>query len=133
MAKVSVTELAQLGKCERQVYYDHIYGAEHEKVRAAAEQGREAHLVFAERLSGKTDRRCFVASCVFGADAWQTEALRDWRDECLLSAPGGRTLVRLYYALSPQLVPYLEKSAWLRRSTAKILESWLRGWKKIDS
>ena len=126
MAKVSVTELAKLGKCERQAYYDHLYGAEHEKVLAAAEQGREEHLRFAERLSGKTDRRCFIASCVFGPDAWQTEALREWRDARLLAIPGGRQLVKLYYALSPQLVPYLEDCAWLRRSTAKLLESWLR-------
>ena len=57
MRKVSVTELAKLGKCERQAYYDHLYGTEHEKVRAAAEQGREEHLRFAERLSGKADHR----------------------------------------------------------------------------
>ncbi len=125
MKKISVTSLAKLGKCERQAYLDYFYGDDHCAVRAAAQRGNSAHEEFARRLAGQ-DRRCFIASALFGAAAWQTEALRRWRDEWLLRFYLGRYLVKWYYRFSPRFLPLLAKRRWLRRSCAAVLECWIR-------
>ena len=50
------------------------------------------------------DKRCYIASHLYGIDDSRTEALRSFRDKNLLSHRPGRVLVNLYYRLSPTLV-----------------------------
>lgn len=51
-----------------------------------------------------SDSRCFIASHLYGATDERTECLRVFRDEKLLGNLPGRTLIRVYYAISPWLV-----------------------------
>lgn len=55
-----------------------------------------------------SDRRCFVASAVYGLDDPRTEELRRFRDARLLPSVVGRFAVRIYYFTSPLLVFALE-------------------------
>ncbi|AGG89038.1 hypothetical protein R2APBS1_1915 [Rhodanobacter denitrificans] len=110
---ISATELATLGLCEQQAALDRTNG----KGRATADQRRwlDAGTASHERArlaalrGAATDRRCFIASAVYGPDAPQTDILRRWRDRSLLPTRAGRAVVRCYYALSPRLVPVLQR------------------------
>lgn len=68
------------------------------------------------------DRRCFIASQVYGAHASETDALRAWRDRVLIPSLAGRVLVRIYYATSPALVALVRKSPWLAWIARKALD-----------
>lgn len=96
-----------MGFCEKRIELSHRIGVrknkEHE-VRIV--QGRREHQryfeegVAATRSDVNADD-CFIATFVFGRTAWQTNVLRRYRDEVLLSAWWGRQLVRSYASISP--------------------------------
>lgn len=114
--RLSATDLAELGRCERQAMYRyHKYAERADPVVAAAsrrgivEHDRRHREVISSRPSAtRSDRGpCFIASAIYGSYAWQTEALRDWRDRALLPTRAGRIIVRIYYRVSPGLAAYL--------------------------
>lgn len=109
---VGVSDLAQLARCEAQMLLDRQHGKERpperERLAAAGEAEHARHDRLAQHYQGPPrratrDRRCFVASALYGETAWQTEALRVWRDTVLQSTVGGRGLIALYYRCSPPL------------------------------
>ena len=53
---------------------------------------------------------CFIATAVYGIDAAETNLLRKWRDEFLLTSAIGRMAVVSYYKISPRIVPILENN-----------------------
>lgn len=98
---VSASELAQMGRCERFVLFEHELGrrrtAQQQRDRA---RGLRAHEQFhREGLVTMTARRsevsCSIADCVYG-ESWQTDTLRQFRDEVLQRQRVGRVLIRLY-------------------------------------
>lgn len=106
---VSATQLAEMGSCEKRMVLAHRLG---ERTTLAQRQGRvrgnEAHLRYlAQGLEAK-DRRCFIASCVFGPDALETQQLRGYRDAVLLPRWWGRCLVAVYYRTAPSVCRLLE-------------------------
>ena len=107
---VSATQLAEMGYCERRMLLAHRLG---ERTTLAQRQGRargnEAHLrYFAQGLAAK-DRRCFIASCVFGPDALETQQFRGYRDAVLVPRWWGRWLVAFYYRIAPSICRLLER------------------------
>lgn len=50
------------------------------------------------------DRRCFVATHLYGSDHPNTCLLREYRDQKLASHTIGRVFITVYYAISPYLV-----------------------------
>lgn len=85
---VSASDLAQMGRCERLVLFEHRQGS---RRTAWQERARERGLVEHERFyreglaaSAQAARkgRCFIATCVFG-ESWQTQVLRQFRDIAL--------------------------------------------------
>ena len=50
------------------------------------------------------DKRCYIASHLYGIDDSKTDLLRSFRDNSLLSHRPGKVLVNIYYFLSPTLV-----------------------------
>ena len=113
---VSAKELAEMGFCEKRVLLTHLHGQRLtlEQLRSVA-RGRRAHdHYYREGLVATSatgaDRRCFVATCLYGDSAWQTETLRRYRDEVLLLSRSGRWIVGAYYALAPGMCRLL---AWL--------------------
>lgn len=117
---VSATELAEMGFCAKRVLLAHLHGERltPEQLRSV-DRGRKAHDQFyREGLAAATatgaGRRCFVATCLYGDSAWQTETLRRFRDEVLLRCHLGCRVVEAYYALAPGVCRLLVRLPWLQ-------------------
>jgi hypothetical protein len=126
----SATDLAKFATCERQAYLDKRYPhtKDSRAIQASKTRGNYIHAL-AERQghpASHSDRRCFIATAVFGQDAEETNSLRTWRDRNLLPHHIGRLLVSLYYRLSPCVADYLERHPAASRATAALLRSWIR-------
>ena len=110
---VSASDLAQMGRCERLVVFEHLHGS---RCTARQQRARARGLVEHEQFyreglaSAQADRkgRCFIATCVFG-DACQTEVLRRFRDEALRPSAWGRRVIRLYYRGAPGVCVVLRR------------------------
>jgi hypothetical protein len=123
---VSATELAEMGFCEKRVLLAHLHGERltPDQLRSV-DRGRKAHDQFyreglAAASATAADRRCFVATCLYGEAAWQTETLRRLRDEVLLRFQLGHRIVEAYYAIAPTICRLLVWLPWLQ-SPARVL------------
>jgi serine/threonine protein kinase len=65
---------------------------------------------------------CFIASQVYGPDAWETNVLRQWRDDKLLPTAVGRAFVTFYYQVSPPIARLLGRSQLLERLSRIVLD-----------
>lgn len=140
----SSSELAALVRCERELVLTREYGERSSASRrAASERGMVFHAQAQEEMERHhnaprqrpnrthgtppypagprrtTDRRCFIATAVYGDDAEQTWELRLFRDTVLAPCRWGRSAIWVYYALSPSLV------RWLLRHPVAL--PWVRG------
>ncbi|MFT4192104.1 MAG: hypothetical protein QM617_11365 [Comamonas sp.] len=110
--EVSATDLAKMGFCEKQVQLAHLYGerttAEQRKGMARGQAEHQRYL--REGMAATADRRCFVATCVFGPDAAETQVLRTYRDAVLMRRHWGRWAVKAYYWTSPAVCRVLDRS-----------------------
>ncbi len=135
---VSASELAQMGRCERLVVFEHVHGRRRtNNQQRDRKRGLLAHEQFEreglDAMSAAALRRgrCFIATCVFG-DGWQTRTLRRFRDEVLRPRPWGRWLIRRYYLAGPGLCVVLRGRPALRGATqvalglvAVVLRCWI--------
>ncbi len=64
---------------------------------------------------------CFVATAAFGESAWETSALRAFRDSYLLEHTWGAAFCRLNYMLSPSVAGWIEQHAGLRLCARVVL------------
>lgn len=112
LVEVTAKELAEMGFCEKRVQLADLYGEQvtPEQQRARA-RGQAAHQRYLEDgMASARDRRCFVATCVFGPDALETQLLRAYRDTVLLRGRWGRWMVTVYYWSAPTMCRVLERS-----------------------
>jgi hypothetical protein len=68
------------------------------------------------------DKRCYVATHLYGTNDWRTQRLRIFRDEHLKSSWWGRSLVSIYYHLSPSWVRVCCRLPWVDRLTRRGIE-----------
>lgn len=127
---VSAKDLAEMGFCEKRVLLAHLRGQRMTlEQQRSAERGRRAHeRYYREGLSAVAsvaDRRCFVATCLFGDEAWQTNVLRRYRDEVLLRLWIGRWVVASYYWCAPRVCDVLTWLPWLQRPARALIEGLL--------
>lgn len=121
-----------MGFCEQVVRLKAIHGEIDTRESAAAKQaGTQEHARFHAqvtqhhnqvRAAGALDKRCFIASSLYGTDDLRTEQLRQFRDASLLSSRAGRTVVQLYYRVSPSIVVALQRHPWMRPVSRRILD-----------
>ena len=136
---VSASDLAQMGRCERLVVFEHLHGS----LRTAGQQRARARgLVEHEQFyreglaaSAQAARkgRCFIATCVFG-EAWQTEVLRRFRDEALRPSTLGRRVIRLYYRGAPGICVILRRWPQMQtpvRMVLGVIATGLRWWSDL--
>ncbi len=111
---VSASDLAQMGRCERLVVFEHLHGR---RRTARQQRARERGVVEHERFyreglaaSAQAARKggCFVATCVFG-ESWETQELRRFRDVTLRPSIFGCWAVRLYYRVAPVICIVLRR------------------------
>jgi hypothetical protein len=124
---VSASELAQMGVCERMVWFEHRYGRRFTPLRrAAAARGQRLHQQFYEQgMRQRSRSRCCIAAHLFGDPSSEVAALRKFRDGVLHSTWYGRALISLYYSASPMACSLLKRSAWLATIARSILAVWL--------
>lgn len=101
--EVAAKDLAEMGFCEKRVQLAHLHGERATpKQRKAMARGQVAHQRYWEEgVAATADRRCFVATFVFGPDASETQVFRAYRDAVLLRQCWGRALVAAYYRVAP--------------------------------
>ncbi len=96
---VSASDLAQMGRCERLVVFEHLHGSrrtvwqQQARARGLVEHEHFYREGLAASAQAGRKERCFIATCVFG-EAWQTEVLRRFRDEALRPSAWGRRVIR---------------------------------------
>lgn len=98
------------------------------KAQAARIRGDQKH----EELNRKAeDKRCYVASHLYGIDDSRTELLRAFRDQSLTTNLLGKMLIGVYYRLSPSLVTFARKhprvDAVIRRAVDRIIKALDKG------
>ncbi len=69
----------------------------------ARQRGDRAHTQFNKSIESE-DKRCFIATHLYGVDDQRTVLLRNFRDRRLMTNWSGRLLIKVYYRLSPYLV-----------------------------
>lgn len=133
---VPISELGEVGICERRVYLRQKYGARTSAQREKRlERGTSIHQAAYEqrRPDEKVqDKRCFIATALYGEAAFETAHLRDWRDEVLMKSALGRRAVALYYRVSPRIAVKCERSRWLSRYMRIVVGTavWVTGGRK---
>jgi hypothetical protein len=128
-SSVSASELAQMGRCETLVLFEHLPGSRPSaKQERARKRGLLAHDQFyregLEVASAAATRRgrCFVATRVFG-EAWQTQVMRRFRDVALRPRPWGRWLIGCYYRAAPGVCSVLRRWPFLQLPVRVVLNS----------
>ncbi len=87
---------------------------------AAQDRGHLKHEQFNRKIS--TDKRCYVASYLYGMEDQRTETLRRFRDNALQCSPGGRILIAVYYRLSPMVIEISKRSSWVDLVLRRIVD-----------
>lgn len=124
---LTITEIASAAFCEQKVIFDAERGrVESPSVRRKREEGVARHARFEAQGRRSQDRRCFIATAVYGPTAPETCFLRGWRDSRLLPTVAGRMCVRLYYAISPRLAAVLLRHPRLARPVRRMLDAVVR-------
>lgn len=131
--RVSVSQLAQLERCEQQQVFDKAFGRlRSEAYRAKGRAGRAEHARYERAVAGGAKPRatpCFVATATFGPDSFETWRLRRWRNERLRRRPWGRAVIRAYERLSPPLARWIGTRPVAAGATRVLLRAvigWLR-------
>ena len=132
--RVSASELAQMGVCERRVKFEHDRGRRRTPEQLQAmKRGRRAHETFYRngQDAARTGDRCFVSTLVFG-EAPETRILRCFRDQVLRPWPLGRRFIIVYYRFAPAVCRFLDRSPsllpvarWLLGGVVPIAVRWL--------
>ena len=138
MDRVSASELAQMGVCERRVKFEHDRGRRRTPEQLQAmERGLRAHEEFYRegQVVPRVGDRCFVATLVFG-EAPETHILRCFRDQVMRPRSLGRHFIVVYYRLAPAVCRFLNRrpsllpvTRWLMRGLVSVAGSWL-GWQR---
>lgn len=131
---VSATELAEMGFCEQKIRLKAQYGDRDTRESAQLRsQGKQNHLTHHHTTLHHhnrpdrdhlpvSDRRCFIASAVYGMDDPRTNELRKFRDERLLTFSSGRIAVLLYYRFSPVLAGLAQRHPGVRKVAIVVLD-----------
>ncbi|MEK6406831.1 MAG: CFI-box-CTERM domain-containing protein [Acidobacteriota bacterium] len=108
-------------RAEKEARRTKRYAKKYDELIAAGMDAEEAE-VKADLHAKSMDSACFIATAVYGSSAASEVILfRQWRDECLLSFPLGRVLVKTYYAASPHVAGAVERNLVARRMTRAVL------------
>lgn len=134
MKRVAVTQLVNMTKCENQTLLNTVYKPKlANDVKQRQKEGISDHKKF-EKLNNKyandsqrvisemnksSDRRCYVATAIFGNTSPETIVLRKWRDQTLSQYYAGRLFIQAYYKISPVLLRIMP--SWTKPITKSIL------------
>ena len=122
---VKASDLAQMGACERLVWFEHTCGRHTSKEQDhAVRHGNAAHESFyqdavryeADERTAQAKPWCWIASAAYGPMAWGTWMLRQFRDLTLRRSRLGRYAIALYYRTAPVVAALVSRSQLARRA-----------------
>ena len=117
---ISASDVGRSEFCPNSVALKYAGAKPSRKAVAAQDRGNLKHEQFNRQIS--TDKRCYVASYLYGMEDQRTETLRQFRDNALQCSPGGRTLIAVYYRLSPMVIEISKKSSWVDLVLRRIVD-----------
>lgn len=100
---VSASDVGKTDYCPHSVSLKAQKAPINRQSKMAMREGDNAH-ARVNAVAAAQDKRCYIASYLYGIDDPRTECLRQFRDKHLMPHAGGRVLVEAYYRLSPWLV-----------------------------
>ncbi len=119
----SISDIISAVYCEQKLMFDRRLGdASLDFVRRRAVEGVIEHRrfeieekirVLQNKPGQQIDKRCFIASSIYGIDSLEAVTLRKWRDDVLLQSVMGRMFVNWYYWFSPLMVSTMAHHTWL--------------------
>jgi len=119
----SISDIVSAVYCEQKMMFDRRLGdASPDFVRKRAVEGVIEHRrfeieqkirVLQNKPGELIDKRCFIASSIYGIDSLEAVTLRKWRDDVLLQSVIGQIFVRWYYWFSPFMVSKMAHHTWL--------------------
>jgi len=121
--RVSASELAQMGVCERLVLFEYRYGQRRsaQQRKDMARGGREHRRFFREgQVQPIRKGPCFIATLVYG-EGREVSALRSFRDRVLLRSMLRRGVILAYYRAAPAVCRILAGHPWLIRVMRALL------------
>jgi len=123
----SISDIVAAVYCEQRLIFDRDLGdASPLPIRKKATEGTLEHQRFAmEGQRTAIDKRCFIASSIYGIDSIEAVTLRRWRDDVLLQSKMGRMFVYCYYRLSPYMVSVMAHQDWLASLARAGLDWWV--------
>jgi len=101
---IAASEVGRAAYCEKALELKYAGAEVSTRAQAARQRGDAAHDAWNTEIKHAADKRCFVASHLYGIDDPRTERLRQFRDRYLMQRASTRLLVHSYYRLSPILV-----------------------------
>ena len=109
---VSASDVGRTVFCPHSVALKHQGAKPSQQAIVARQRGEQRHEVLNQKA--REDKRCYVASYLYGVDDPRTNMLRKFRDQSITKWPGGRFLVRAYYRVSPTVIQLSEMSPWVK-------------------
>lgn len=138
---VSASELAQMGRCEKLMLFEHLHGNRRTVVQQRARtRGLVEHEQFYREglmafLQSDRKKRCFFDPCVFG-ESWQTGVLRRFMDVALRPGNRGRRLIWFGYPVVPSIYEILRRrpivQVFVRLALGAVSTGlrWWSGWRR---
>ena len=128
---IAASQLADMGFCETKVFLKSTLGdRDTEQSAKLRGEGKAKHQAIHEaavqhhnRRPSPVDKRCFIATAVYGVNDPRTDQLRRFRDERLMGTSAGRKLVGLYYWISPSIADFITEATWLRPIVERMLDA----------
>jgi hypothetical protein len=120
---VSASDIGRAEYCSH--YLEHKYKGSKVSLSAqtARAKGNTSHEAFNRQAE---DKRCFIASHLYGPEDRRTIQLRRYRDQTLRKYFAGRVFIAVYYKLSPTLVTISRKLPVLDELLMKVVNKLLR-------
>ena len=129
---VSASDVGRAEFCAHYLQHKYADTPVDEAAKARREYGNAGHDQL--NIQASKDKRCFIASYLYGSSDPRTENLRVWRDTTLTNKIYGPSLVKLYYLASPTLVWICQKNKWINAITQRSIDRFsgsLKGSEKL--
>lgn len=121
---ISASDVGRSEFCPNSVALKYAGSKPSKRAIAAQNRGNLKHEQFNRQIS--KDKRCYVASYLYGLDDQRTETLRHFRDSRLQSSTAGRILIAAYYRMSPLVIEISKRCSWLDQVLRLIVDRLVR-------
>ena len=121
---VSASEVGQSAFCPHSLELKYRGVKPSKKAVMQMENGNYHHKKLNEHVD--SDKRCFIATHLYGLEDIRTYKLRQFRDRYLIDHWLGRTLVKAYYWLSPYWVRVCEKNRLCNKLSRTLMDYVIR-------